>query len=145
MTSLRQKGISMPHNIQAKIARIRTYLNVIDSLKEECQSRFLDDLVYQGALLHYLYLVSDGVISLAQMILKSHDIPYAQSYYEAIDLLGEHQIIPRDFAYDFAKIASFRNFLAHDYERIDYQKICGDILKKMEEVSLFLTYIEKEV
>ncbi len=46
------------------------------------------------------------------MVLKHKKIDYAQSYFEAIDLLGEEHILPKDFAYEFAKIASFRNFLA---------------------------------
>lgn len=101
--------------------------------------------MFEGALLHYLYLVSDGCIVLSQMVLKHKKIDYAQSYFEAIDLLGEEGVIPRDFAYEFARIASFRNFLAHDYEDIDHIVICEQILAKLEDIEFFLTYIEKHI
>jgi uncharacterized protein YutE (UPF0331/DUF86 family) len=63
------------------------------------------------------------------------------SYHEAIDMLGDRGLIPPEFAYTFAGIASFRNFLAHDYERVDAGKICREILGMMPEVRTYLGYI----
>ncbi len=132
----------MQRKIANKITKIKSYPLIIDEMKSECENKFLKDPIYQGALLHYLYLVSDGCVVLAKMILKNSGIDYAQSYYEAIDLLGEKNIIPKEFAYNFAKIASFRNFLAHDYEQIDYKMICKDILNKMNDVKQYISYIK---
>ncbi len=132
----------MQPKIANKISKIKSYLLIIDEMKSECENKFLKDPIYQGALLHYLYLISDGCVVLAKMILKNSGIDYAQSYYEAIDLLGEKNIIPKEFAYNFAKIASFRNFLAHDYEQIDYKMICKDILNKMNDVKQYISYIK---
>jgi uncharacterized protein YutE (UPF0331/DUF86 family) len=133
----------MSPKTSSKIGKIRRYLNIVESLKAECEEKFNEDPIYQGALLHYLYLISDSVVSLSQMVLKERKIDYAQSYYESIDLLGEHGLIPREFAYDFAKIASMRNFLAHDYEKVDYKKICQDVLGKLSDVEKFLQMVEK--
>ena len=52
-------------------------------------------------------------------------------------------MIWREFSYNFAKIASFRNFLAHDYEKIDYLIICEDTLSKLDDIKKYLGYIEK--
>ena len=132
----------MQPKIANKISKIESYLSIIDEMKSKCEDKFLKDPIYQGALLHYLYLISDGCVVLAKMLLKEKGIDYAQSYYEAIDLLGEKEVIPKEFAYDFAKIASFRNFLAHDYEKIDYDTICKDILLKMSDVKQYISYIK---
>ena len=132
----------MQHNIYKKIAKLNYYLKLLEEYKVDCKKRFLSDPMYEGALLHYLYLVSDGSISLAEMIIKHKSLESPQSYYEAIDILGENNIIPRDFAYNFAKIASFRNFLAHDYEKIDYLVICNEALNKLDEIKEFISYIE---
>jgi len=59
--------------------------------------------------------------------------------------LGEYSIIPKEFAYDFAKIASFRNFLAHDYEEIDALIICEDALHKLDDIEKYLTFIKKNL
>ncbi len=62
-----------------------------------------------------------------------------------IDMLGESDIIPRDFAYGFARIASFRNFLAHDYEKIDHLLICKEALGKLGDIREYLLLIEKSM
>ncbi len=135
----------MQHKIAAKIKRIRYYVHLLKTYKDDCGTRFNKDPMFEGALLHYLYLASDGCISLAEMMLKYRNIDSAQSYYEAIDTLGEYEIIPREFAYGFAKIASFRNFLAHDYERIDTRIICEEALGKLEDIEKYVALIEKSI
>ncbi|MFT7824810.1 MAG: DUF86 domain-containing protein [Sulfurimonas sp.] len=133
----------MQHKILKKIEKLRYYLKLLHEYKAECKERFLNDPMYEGALLHYLYLVSDGSITLAEMIIKERSLEKPGSYYEAIDILGDNNIIPKEFAYDFAKIASFRNFLAHDYEKIDYLVICDEVLKKLDDISKYIDYIEE--
>jgi len=133
----------MRPDITKKIERIRYYLTLLQTYKKECEERFEKDPMFEGAVLHYLYLVADGCISLAEMTLKHKGLGPAQSYYEAIDMLGDYGILPRDFAYRFAKIASFRNFLAHDYEAIEAKLICEALMKRLEEVHTFLGFIEK--
>jgi len=132
----------MRHKIEAKIKRITYHLTLLRQYKSDCDKRFETDPMFEGALLHYLYLVSDGSIALAEMMLKYKNIGAAQSYYEAIDTLGEFNIIPKDFAYEFAKIASFRNFLAHDYEKIEKHTICKEILDKLDDIDTYLDYIK---
>ena len=133
----------MRHKIEQKIKRVNYYLSLLEEYREGCKERFIADPMFEGALLHYLYLASDGCISIAEMMLKYRDLGSSASYYEAIDTLGEYRILPREFAYDFAKIASFRNFLAHDYEKIDAILICEGALSKLDEIHQYLGYIKK--
>ena len=135
----------MQHKIEGKIKKIRYYVSLLREYKVDCKERFVKDPMFEGALLHYLYLASDGCISIAEMLLRHKKIGASQSYFEAIDTLGEQNIIPREFAYSFAKIASFRNFLAHDYEKIDYVVICEDALNKLGEIDEYLQYVEKSL
>lgn len=135
----------MQPKISAKIAKIKYYLKLLNEYKVDCNDRFLKDPMYEGALLHYLYLLSHGCITLAEMVIKLKSLNTPQSYYEAIDILGENNIIPREFAYKFAKIASFRNFLAYDYEKIDYLLISNDVLNKLDEIEVYLQYIDSNI
>ena len=133
----------MLHRIENKIKSIEDTLTLLEKLKPECKKKFMDDMIYQGALLHYLYLVADRSIALAEMVLKYKNCKRSNSYYESIDMLGECGIIPAEFAYDFARIASFRNFLDHDYERIDYLEICEGVLSKLDDIKKYLVYTKK--
>jgi len=132
----------MLHRIENKIKAIEEIVTILETLKPDCKEKFLGDKIYQGALLHYLYQSADSSIALAEMLIKHKNITKSNSYYESIDLLGEHGIIPPNFAYNFAKIASFRNFLAHHYERVDYREICESTLEKLDEIRLYLQYIK---
>lgn len=132
-------------SIRIKIERIEGYLQIINSMKEDCLKKFLKDPIYRGALLHYLYLITDSCISLAEMIIRHKELRTPQSYTEAIDILGGNNVIPPEFAYEFAKIAAFRNFLAHDYDRVDYLAICNEILSRMSEIAEYLSHIRKSL
>jgi uncharacterized protein YutE (UPF0331/DUF86 family) len=124
--------------IRHKIGRINEHLIIIRSIKEDCRVKFAVDPVYRGALLHYLYLLSDSCIVLAELVIKHKGLRIPQSYAESFDILGENKIIDAVFAYNFARIAGFRNFLAHDYEKIDQEIICGQIMGSLDDVELFL-------
>ncbi|MBI5328824.1 MAG: DUF86 domain-containing protein [Deltaproteobacteria bacterium] len=125
-----------------KIGRIREYAALIGSIKDDCIRRFATDPLYRGALLHYLYLLADSCITLAELVIKYKKLRLPQTYQETFDILGENKILEPDFAFSFAKVAGFRNFLAHDYEKIAEASICKDALAKLCEVEEFLRQIE---
>ena len=128
--------------IYQKIGRITEYLLLIEGIKDDCMERFASDQIFRGAILHYLYMVSDSSISLAEMVIKHKKLRIPQSYHEIFDILGENKILEPEFANSFAKIAGFRNFLAHDYEKIDINFICEDALSKLDDVKIFINQIK---
>ena len=127
--------------IRQKIGRINEHLSIIRSIKDDCTVRFSTDPVYRGALLHYLYLLSDSCIVLAELVIKNKGLRIPQSYAESFDILGDNHILDTDFAYRFASIAGFRNFLAHDYEKIDQEMICGQIMASLDDVDCYIQQI----
>ncbi|MFO7761973.1 MAG: type VII toxin-antitoxin system HepT family RNase toxin [Thermodesulfobacteriota bacterium] len=131
--------------IVQKTGRIREYLDQIQSMRQDCEKRFETDPIYRGAMLHYLYLLTDTCITLAAMVIKQKKLRLPQSYQESFDILGDNQILEPGFAHDFAKIAGFRNFLAHDYENVNKAIICRNILSQMEKISNYLEQIEKNL
>jgi uncharacterized protein YutE (UPF0331/DUF86 family) len=126
-----------------KIGRINEYLKIIDTIKDECDVKFDKDPVYRGAMLHYLYLLTDTCIALAGMVIKKKDLRIPQSYAEAFDILGDSGVLDAEFAYSFAKIAGFRNFLAHDYETIDSGVICTKVLASLTDIRKYIRQIQE--
>ncbi len=129
--------------IYQKMGRITEYLSLVAGIRDDCMTRFEADPVYRGALLYYLYLLADSCISLAEMVIKKRNLRFPQSYQDAFDILGENGILEPAFSYRFAKIAGFRNFLAHDYEKIESKFICEDTLSRLEDVRIYLDQIGK--
>jgi len=131
--------------IYQKIGRIREYRSQVQAMEADCIRLFSTDAIYRGALLHYLYLLADSCVALAELVIKHKGFRLPQSYHEAFDVLGENRIIDPAFAQDFAKIAGFRNFLAHDYEQVDAPFICNHILPRLADVENFLRQIEDKL
>ncbi|MCF8035273.1 MAG: DUF86 domain-containing protein [Desulfobacteraceae bacterium] len=129
--------------IEQKKARIREYAGLIKSLRKDCTERFDTDPVYRGAMLHYLYLTVDSCIALAILIIKLKALRPPQTYAEAFDILSENRILDPEFAHSFARIAGFRNFLAHDYESVDGRQICNYLFSGIEAVEEYISRIEQ--
>ena len=127
--------------ITQKIGRIREYMAILQPFAQDCLDQ-MKNPVFRGAILHYLYLMADTCIVLAEMVIKKENFRPPQSYAECFDILGEQGVLNKEFAYSFAKIAGFRNFLAHDYDRVDYKQICQAMIKNLNEVEQFLVQIE---
>lgn len=127
--------------IQQKASRILEYISFLRNIQEDCLVRFETDPLYKGALLHYLYLMADSCIALAELVIKQRRLRQPQTYSEAFDILGDNHILEPEFAYQFARIAGFRNFLAHDYEKVDSQQICSNLPNRLEEVESFVRAI----
>ncbi|MBO8132066.1 MAG: DUF86 domain-containing protein [Candidatus Marinimicrobia bacterium] len=100
-----------------------------------------DEEIYRGALLHYLYLIADSCVAIAEMVIRYKNLRPPQSYAEAFDILGENGILDKEFAYSFARIAGFRNFLAHDYDTLSKDKICLYARDNLDEVLEFINQI----
>jgi len=135
----------MQRNIMIKIQKIENYISILEKYKVDCKERFSNDEMFEGAVLHYLYVVSDSCISLAEMLIKYKSFGLTQSYFDSISLLGQKGVIPREFAFEFSRIASFRNFLAHDYEKIDALEICEKILNQLDDIKEYINYIKKVI
>jgi len=114
---------------------------ILQPFKLNCTEKMRDP-VSRGAILHYLYLMADTCIVLAEMVIKQQNLRPPQSYAECFDILGEQCILEKEFAYTFAGIAGFRNFLAHDYDCVNYVQICETMVNKLDEVELYLKQIE---
>ena len=135
----------MTEKIRQRIGRIREHVDLLETLRPECVARFSSDPVYRGAVLHYLYLAADGCVVLAEQIIRLKKLRAPQSYSDAIDILGDSGVIPADFAYSFAAIAGFRNFLAHDYEKVDGIMICSQIMSRLDDVKAYLSHVEENL
>ncbi len=133
----------MRERIIQKTGRVREYMKLVKKLQPDCDKKFSVDPIYRGALLHYLYLMADTCIALAELVIKYKSLRLPQSYHESFDILGDAGVLDPKFAYTFGRIAGFRNFLAHDYEQVQSEIICNDVLGQLDEVEVFLAQIEE--
>ena len=130
-------------DIEEKIFRVRKHLDFLRRYRDECDEIFADNEIKKDAILYNLYLLSDRVIRLAEAVCAYKEAGYPDSYSGFIYRLGDIGVLDRKFAYEFAAIAKFRNFLAHQYDDIDEEQICRTLMDDLESVELFLDQIRQ--
>ena len=91
-----------------------------------------------------VYLCSEMVLDIADLLIVSRDLPKPETYREAIFKLGEHKIIPAEFAEKFLYIAGLRNYLAHEYIKDTTPTLVDFLEHKIEDVKKYLMLIGKD-
>lgn len=86
-----------------------------------------------------LQLAIECVLDVTHYILAQKNLPRAEGG-EAIIALGEHRIIPIEFAQKIKPMAGFRNILVHEYLKIDRNKVY-EYTGKIEDFRKFERYI----
>ena len=131
-------------DINERIFKIEQTLRFLKEFSSDCH-KIIEKKIEGDALLYNLYLLSDRVLRLAEVVCKYKNAGYPDSYSGFIYRLGDIGILEKEFAYEFASIAKFRNVLAHQYEEIDKQKICDEMQSNLASVEKFLHQIKNAI
>jgi uncharacterized protein YutE (UPF0331/DUF86 family) len=65
------------------------------------------------------------------------------SHKDAIIILGEEGVLPKEFAAEISGIAGFRNLLVHDYIKIDYDKVADKVNNRLGDFVTFAKSVAK--
>lgn len=96
-----------------------------------------------------LQLIVDTMIDINQHFIRELNLKISEDFQGAFYILGEHNILPMDFAQKIAPIVGLRNRIIHRYETLDkplfisvfrknytdfetYIKLIADYLKKID-------------
>jgi uncharacterized protein YutE (UPF0331/DUF86 family) len=90
-----------------------------------------------------VYLCAEIALDIADIIIIRKGYPKPSTYSDCIYKLGEHGIIPKNFAHKFVYIAGLRNFLAHDYQKSAISEVEKFLKSGIRDIEQFIKYIEK--
>ena len=131
--------------IENKLSSVKKYLLIYDNFKRYSKDNLENDLVLRVAVERYLYLVFQSAIDLAEAVISYKKLRKPTTMSESFYILGEEKLIDHKLVKKMAKLVGFRNIMAHDYERVDYD-IVYDILRfKLKDIEKFLDSVEKIV
>ena len=128
-------------DIAERIFKIEEDLEFLYKYLPRCHE-VIEEKIMGDAILYNLYLLSDRVLRLAEVICKYKKAGYPDSYSGFIYRLGDIGVLEKKFAYEFANIARFRNFLAHQYDEIDKKKVCDEMEENLQSVQKFLEQVK---
>jgi uncharacterized protein YutE (UPF0331/DUF86 family) len=83
-----------------------------------------------------LEIAAQCCIDLSNRIISLEKAKKPQDYYEAFIRLGELNVLPEEFARNFAPIAGFRNILVHEYLGINWDEVYRN-LQEIDELAQF--------
>jgi len=131
-----------PDIIKKHIEGIYENLTILDKARSMPFVQFKADKAIMKATEHCLQLSIQSLLDISHYIIANNNLPRPNDNREAILTLGNHGIIPDDFAQKIAPLANLRNLLIHEYLDIDLARIYEHI-QDLEDFRKFSQYILK--
>lgn len=127
--------------IENKISAIRKYLKILERYKKYSQQEIANDIDIRGASERYLYLVVQATIDLAEAVIAYRNYRKPDTLSEAFYILNEEGIISSELTDKMVGMAGFRNVIAHDYEKINYEKVYEVLHGGLRDIEEFISVV----
>ena len=131
--------------IEQQISSIREYLKILKDCRKYSRSQIENENIVRGAIERFLYLLSQEVIHTAEAIISFKKFRRPDTYAEAFRILNEENFISLDLSLRLIEVAKFRNIIAHDYKKINYDTVYDILHNGLKDVEAFLKEINKSL
>jgi uncharacterized protein YutE (UPF0331/DUF86 family) len=128
--------------IQNKINRIENYIRELEPILQLGTNEILGNYTSLRTLERDFQLVVDTVIDINTHIISTENLRAPEDATETFFILGEAEILPMDFVKKFSPVAGLRNIIVHDYEKIDVEKLIGDIKSDIGQFGEYAVHID---
>ena len=136
-------------SINEKLFKLQEYIKILEELRAEGRAVFFDDRKTQDSAILNLFTSIEIITDIGNHIITEVFQKQAKNYKEIIVLLDEAGIIPEKFAKDNEEMTSFRNLVAHDYDKITPEGVYENLQKApdifRQFAKYFVEFMEKQV
>jgi len=129
--------------IENKISLVKKYIKILGDYKKYSKDEIQNDQTIKGAVERYLYLASQSTIDLAEAIISYKKFRKPISMSESFSILNEEKIISIELTNKMTKMVGFRNVVAHDYDKIDYDIVYDVLQSKLKDIEELLEILAK--
>lgn len=129
--------------IENKLSSVRKYLKILDGYKKYSKKEIERDLNIKGALERYLYLAVQSTIDLAESIVSFKKFRKPATLGETFHILNEEKIISDQLTEKMIGMVGFRNVIAHDYDKVNYDIVFEILRNGLDDIVQFLGIIKK--
>ena len=129
--------------VARKIRSMKKYVDFLSSYKSITKERLEEDYELRSAIERNLHLAIESALDIGEVIISAEDFEKPEDYRSVILILGEHKVIPRDFAERFAEAAKFRNILVHMYAEVDVEMVYEILQNNLGDFDEFAKYIAR--
>jgi len=129
--------------IENKISAIKKYLKILERYKKYSREEIEEDVDIRGAVERYLYLASQATIDLAEAVLAYKKLRKPTTMSDTFYILNEENIINKELTEKMVGMTGFRNVIAHDYGKVNYDLVYNILQKDREDIEKFVEIISK--
>ncbi|MFH1957520.1 MAG: DUF86 domain-containing protein [bacterium] len=125
--------------------RIAQYLDGFDRILEDWKILKSEvsckDIAEKRDICHrvcYVMLVAiQTAIDMANLIIANEKLRRPSSYRESFEILSAEKIISKENADVLKQLAGFRNYLVHQYVKLNYKRVCDNLKKGFNSLNYF--------
>ena len=136
-------------SVDNKLFRLKEISKILDELRLVSKEKFVKDTTLNSSAMFNLLIGVTIILDVGQHLLTQFAQKTAREYKEVIRFLGEEKILPDAFVRDNEKMASFRNMLVHEYDKVDlnfvyeYLQKAPDVFREF--ARYFVEFMEKRI
>lgn len=114
-----------------KIIEIETHLKELESFLPSNFNEYINNIEKRAACERYFEKIIEAVVGLAFIKIKESDLKSPEFDREAFEILAAEKIISQELSLNLGNAKSMRNWLAHQYDKIDNRKVFDAINDKL--------------
>ena len=123
--------------IRIRLEKLREFQHYLKEMREVTGDTLRNDIEMRCKAERFLELAVEACVDIAELLIIDQRLPTPEKASEAITILGDAKILDSEFAKEFSGIAGFRNILAHDYLKIDYDKVADKLNNHLDDFDTF--------
>ena len=132
----------MDLTVNSKLQDLEKYIQQLRKFQNYQYDEIENDLEKRWAVERGLQISIQIVIDVGNHILASIGQNQVDDYTDILDKLGEHNVLPAQFAEDIRGMAGFRNVLVHEYTEVNLLQLYDVLQNKLDDFVKYIKYIQ---
>lgn len=124
-----------------KLNQMKEYLAEAEPFLELSQQDILKEMTILRTLERLLQLIVDQALDINKHFIKEFNLKISDDLQGTFVVIGEHNILPIEFAKKIAPVVGLRNQLVYRYEKIDNKRFIKDFKNNKSDFEKYMKYI----
>lgn len=137
--------MTSPAVLENKISSIQKYLLILKRYQKRTREELENDVDIRGAVERYLYLVAQATIDVAEAVIAYKGFRKPSTLSESFYILQEEAVLPPELTEKLAGMVGFRNVIAHDYEKVNYDIVYAVLHERLKDVEKFVSLVKERI
>ena len=128
--------------IANKLSDLQGYYSELELILVEEARTIIDDNLKLHSVERLFQLIVDTAVDINTHLIVESGFPFANDYQSTFMTLGEHKILPMDFALQIAPSVGLRNLIVHKYGKVDIKRMVDDIKNEIGQYRIFMGFVD---